>query len=228
MTYSTATKNLISVIIPCRNGTNYLAEAVAGINRQNMPVEIIVVDDHSTDETAELAESMGCRVIRHEVTRGQVAGKNTGLKAAKGEYVLFHDHDDVMAQGALAALYRELTSAPDTWLVMAKVQDFFSPELDEMAKRRVNIKAEPYYGLFTGAVLMRKNLFDYTGYFDEQLTAGEIITLMAKLKTLPWIKYKKIDVTTCNRRVHANNYGRTNADKEYKDYMKILRDNLRH
>jgi glycosyltransferase involved in cell wall biosynthesis len=47
-------RTLISVIIHCRNGANYLREAVAGIQRQNIPVEIFVVDDGSTDDTTRL------------------------------------------------------------------------------------------------------------------------------------------------------------------------------
>ena len=215
------------VIIPCHNGVNYLAEAVAGILRQGMAVEIIVVDDASTDGTAELAQRLPCRVIRHETTRGQIAGKNTGLKAAQGQYVLFHDHDDVMTEGALAEMYAALISDQDLYLVMAKARDFYSPELGEDARRQLKIKEAPYHGVLAGAVLMRRSLFDMIGYFDEQLKAGEIIELMSKIAALPQIKHIKMDIVASNRRLHAENYGRTNTDREYKDYLKILRANLR-
>ena len=216
----------ISVIIPCRNGTNYLAEAVAGIRKQEMPLEIIVVDDASTDATAALAESLHCRVIRHEATQGFVAGKNTGLKAAQGEFILFHDHDDVMNSGVLSTMYQELISDKDMYLVMAKARDFISPELDEEAMRQVQIKQEPYYGLYSGAILMRRNLFDCIGYFDEQLRAGDMIVLMTKIHE-KGVKYKKLDLVATNRRVHRTNYGRTHADVQYKDYAKNLRARLR-
>ena len=58
---------LISIIIPVKNGHKYLGEAIAGIRKQNMNVEILVVDDASTDDTALIAESLGCKVLRHEV-----------------------------------------------------------------------------------------------------------------------------------------------------------------
>jgi len=192
-----------------------------------MPLEIIVVDDASTDATAALAGRLSCRVLRHETMRGQVAGKNTGLQAAQGEYVLFHDHDDVMNEGALSKMRLELVADNDLYLVMAKVRDFFSPELDEETKRAVQIRTEPYYGLFTGAVLMRRSLFDLIGYFDEQITSGEIIALMAKMDAMAGVKHKKIDFIAANRRVHKTNYGLTHADKERQDYLKILRAKLR-
>jgi glycosyltransferase involved in cell wall biosynthesis len=216
---------MISVIIPCRNGENYLHEAITGIQRQNMPIEIIVVDDGSTDGTAHFAENAGCRVIRHEITRGQVAGKNTGIRAASGDYVMFHDHDDVMNPGALSMLYNELVADENLWLVMAKVQDFITPELSNEEKQKVITKKSPYYGLFTGAVLMRKALFDRIGLFDEKLDTGEIISLLKNMEKLH-LQYKKIDFVACNRRIHATNYGRTHAGKEYKDYSTVLRYNL--
>ena len=218
---------LISVIIPCRNGVNYLAEAVAGIRKQDMPLEIIVVDDASTDATAALAERLCCRVLRHETMRGQVAGKNTGLRAVHGGCVVFHDHDDVMNEGALSKMHQELIADMDVYMVMAKVRDFFSPELDEETKGRVRIRTEPYYGLFTGAVLMRRSLFDLIGYFDEQLNTGEIIALTAKMDAMAGVKHKKIDFVAANRRVHGTNYGLTHADKERQDYLKVLRAKLR-
>ncbi|MDR2051016.1 MAG: glycosyltransferase [Deltaproteobacteria bacterium] len=221
---------LISVIIPCRNGANYLAEAVAGIQRREMPVEItveiIVVDDGSTDSTAEIAENAGCRLIRHETTRGQVAGKNTGLRAALGEYVLFHDHDDVMNAGALAAMYQTLEADRELYLVMAKVRDFFSPELDDAERQKIRIREEAYHGLFTGAVLMRRALFERIGLFDESLNTGEIIVLLAKMEAMG-LKHEKIELVASRRRVHGANYGRTNKAKERLDYASALRARMR-
>jgi glycosyltransferase involved in cell wall biosynthesis len=187
-----------------------------------MPVEIIVVDDDSTDETARIAENAGCRVIRHEKTRGQVAGKNTGLRAANGEYVMFHDHDDVMNVGALYSMYQVLKSAPELYLVMAKVRDFLSPELCVVEMRKIKIREDAYHGLFTGAVLMRRALFDLTGSFNENLNTGEIISLMTKMDE-SGLKYKKVEFIASNRRVHGTNYGRTHTIKERIDYASVLR-----
>jgi glycosyltransferase involved in cell wall biosynthesis len=216
---------MISVIIPCRNGANYIAEAIAGIQRQNMAIEIIVVDDAGTDETAHIAVNADCRVIRHVVTRGQVAGKNTGIRAANGEFVIFHDHDDVMNADALRMLYNELAADKNLWMVMAGVRDFISPELSDEEKQKVVAKKFPYYGLLTGAVLMRKSLFDRIGFFDENLHTGEMISLLTNMDKLH-LQYKKINFVACNRRIHATNFGITDADKEYKDYFTVLRSNL--
>ena len=215
--------DLISIIIPVRNGANFIGEAIEHIKSQVMNVELIVVDDASDDETVSIAESYGCTIVRHDTRKGQVAGKNSGLKAAHGDFILFHDHDDVMRPGALDALYSSFDGS--TSAVEAMVQDFYSPGLSDAQKHMTPIKEEPYYGLFTGAILMRKSVFDIIGYFSETVTAGEIIDWEFKMKDHGLV-CKKIDFIATDRRVHSSNYGKTNRDVEFANYAALLRARL--
>ena len=214
--------DLISVIMPVKNGSKYIKEALNSVLAQKMKTEIIVVDDGSTDNTAEIAENMGCRVIKHDVSKGQVAAKNSGLKVANGEYVLFLDHDDVMKPDTLRRLYDELSGNDNLYMVMAKVQDFLSPDVTD---KNVSYKEEPYFGLFTGAVLMRKALFDKVGLFDESVHTGEIIELQHKM-TDAGLLMKKLDFTATMRRIHDTNFGRTASKQEFQNYAAILRKRL--
>lgn len=145
-------KSLISIIIPCKNGEKYIEETILAIKKQNMNTEIIVIDDGSIDNTANIAEILGSKVIQHETSKGPVVAKNSGLRAANGDFIMFHDADDVMNDNVLSILYKELESNSDISAVMAKVKDFFSLDLSEEEKQKTKIKSEPYYGLFTGAV----------------------------------------------------------------------------
>lgn len=214
---------LISVIIPVKNGANYLQEAIEGIKNQNMNVEIIVVDDGSTDNTAKIAQNEGCIVIKHDKCKGQVAAKNTGLKAAKGEYIMFHDHDDIMNPESLAKMYQELEKDSSIKAVMCKVKDFISPDSKD---NNANIKPEPYYGLFTGAVLIRAEVFNTIGEFNDNINTGEIIEWQSKM-TKNHFGIRKLDIVSTNRRVHNSNFGKTHQNKEYKDYASVLRAKLR-
>lgn len=216
---------LISVVMSVRNGSNYIKEAIEGIKRQKMNTEIIVVDNASEDNTVEIAESLGCKVIKHETDKGFVMGKNTGIKAAKGDYILFHDHDDILRDGALSHLLNELNNDKNISAVMAKVQDFFSPEISEEEKKTTLLKKEPFWGLYTGALLMRKELFDKIGLFDESLTAGDMLYLQHKMDEHN-LKIKKIDYVSCNRRIHNSNYGKTDRKNEFKNYASVLRAKL--
>lgn len=217
---------LISIIIPCKNGGNYLAEALEGIKKQNMNVEIIVINDGSTDKTEEIANKYGCKIISNATSLGPVKGKNQALKIAAGDYIMFHDHDDIMENGTLQKLYTELENNPELSAVMAKVQDFVSPEMTDEEKRKTAIKKEPYYGLFTGAVLIRKEVFDCIGLFDENVTAGEIIDWQGKMKKHS-LKIKKLDFVATKRRLHTSNFGKTQQKTEFKDYTTLLRAKLK-
>ena len=216
--------NLISVIIPVKNGSNYLREALESLGRQGMNLEIIVVDDGSTDETASIASECGCVVLSHPVSKGQVAAKNTGLRSAKGEYVLFLDHDDVMREGALRVLYDAIEADPDVSAVQAKVKDFISPEIGAMPGTVV--KPDAYYGLFTGAILIRRKVFDTIGPFSESLHTGEIIEWSTKMSAAGFA-IKKIDLVSTDRRIHRTNFGKTDGKVEFKDYASVLRERLK-
>ena len=208
---------LISIIIPCKNGSNYLSEALEGIKAQEMNTEVIVVDDGSSDNTSQIAREYGCRVIRNEQSKGPVKAKNDALKIAQGEFILFHDHDDIMTNGALQRLYDEFEE--DISAVQAKVKDFLSPDCSD---KNTAVKPEAYYGLFTGAILIKKEVFDIIGDFDESVTAGEIIDWQGKMQKNN-LKIKKIDFVSTNRRLHSTNFGKTQQKTEFKDYAALLR-----
>ena len=181
-------------------------------------MEILVVDDGSEDGTAALAREEGCRVLVHPRTSGPVVAKNTGLAAATGDYVMFMDSDDRMRKGVLPLLCRELEADPAVSAVQAKVQDFLSPDCPAGPQ----IRPEPYYGLFTGAVLIRRDVFDEIGPFPASLQAGEMIDWSGRMERKGLI-IKKIDLISTDRRIHGSNFGRTHRDVEFKDYAALLR-----
>ena len=90
-------RGLVSVIIPAHNAGAWLGETLASVTAQTYgDLEIIVVDDGSSDTTAQLAESLGATVVR---TRGAGPGgaRNAGMAAANGEFLQFLDADDLLA-----------------------------------------------------------------------------------------------------------------------------------
>ena len=214
---------LISVIMPVKNGERYIREALDSLRRQPFNLEIIVVDDGSSDNTAAIAREYGCKVLTHPESKGPVIAKNTGLEAVMGDFILFMDHDDRMREGTLQILYSTLVDNPDVSAVEAKVQDFPSPECD---LSRLVLRPEPYYGLFTAAILIRKSAFDIIGPFPTNLVAGEMIVWNDSMERNNLI-IKKIDWVSTDRRVHENNFGRQRRNDEFKDYAAVLRARLR-
>lgn len=213
----------VSVIIPSYNGEKYIKETIESIQKQNFEHEIIVIDDMSEDNTVKIAKSMGCKVIVNQKHKGQVAGKNTGIKAAKYPLWLTIDQDDMLAENSLQTLYNEMQKSPDNMIIMAQLKDFCSPETPEQKKF---CKPAPFYGILTGSTLFKKEVFNIIGDFREDIITGDVIDLTNRLLHAG-IEIKKIPFISCHRRIHSHNYGRTNQKDEYKDYAKILRERIK-
>lgn len=216
-------QNLISIIIPAYNGEKYIKDCILSIQQQNMNTEIIVIDDISTDKTVEIAREMGCTVVVNDVHKGQVAGKNTGIRLAKGKYWLTIDQDDMLVPGALQKLVEEMEKSSAHYIIMAQLKDFCSPDTPEQAKF---VKPKPFRGILTGSTLFKKEIFDIVGDFREDIITGDVIDLTNRLKQAG-IEITNVDFVTCARRIHDANYGRTNQKDEYKDYAKVLRERMR-
>lgn len=217
---------LVSIIMPVRNGSNYLAEALKAIKSQNIDLEIILVDDSSTDDTVQIARNFGCVVLQHSISKGPVVAKNSGLKIARGKYFMFHDHDDVMNEGSLALMLQEMQANDELFAVIAQLKDFISPELSQEESKKLIIRSDSYSGLFSGAILMKREIFDVVGLFDESIKAGEIIDWQSRIN-LHNLPTKKIEHVSSNRRIHNSNFGKNNKSSEYKDYASILRSKLK-
>ena len=100
----------VSIIVPCYNAGSFLRETLDSTLRQTVAAaEVILVDDGSTDDSAAIAESYGppVRVIR-QANQGESVARNAGLAAARGEYIVFLDADDVLAPGLLEAQLHSL------------------------------------------------------------------------------------------------------------------------
>ena len=215
-------QDLISVVIPSFNGEKYIKETIESIKKQSFAHEIIVIDDISSDSTADIAKSLGCRVIVNETHKGQVAGKNTGIKEAKGNYWLTIDQDDMLTDNALTVLYNEMVKNSDNKIVMGQLKDFCSPDTPEQKKY---CKPNPFYGILTGTTLFKKDVFDLIGNFREDIITGDVIDLTNRL-LINNIDIVKLPYVCCSRRIHNRNYGRTNQKDEYSDYAKILRERM--
>ena len=113
----------ISVIIPAFNASAYLREAVDSVRAQSRPPdEVIVVDDCSTDDTAEIARQAGARVLRHASNRGTYAALNTGIRASCGQFVAHQAADDIWHPDHLAHVVPLLERFPQAGVACSGVR----------------------------------------------------------------------------------------------------------
>jgi len=165
---ATGAAPLVSVIVPVYNGEKYLREAVESIRRQPHPhVEIIVVDDGSTDQSVDLAESLGppVRLIR-QPHRGLPAAHNQGLAVSGGELIAFLDCDDLWTEDKLSIQLALLREHPGIDIVLGHTRRMWTAASgdDGTLTRHVS---EPVLALALGAALVRRSVFDTVSTFDE-------------------------------------------------------------
>lgn len=128
---------LVSVVIPCYNYGHYLPEAVHSVLAQpGVELEVIVVDDCSTDDSATVAERLAAqhpqvRLIRNPVNKRHIATYNTGLAEVTGDYVVLLSADDQLAPGALGRAAAVFEAHPRVSLVYGQVLTFADAPLPQ-------------------------------------------------------------------------------------------------
>lgn len=126
---TSARESTVSVIIPCYNGARFVGTTIASALRQtHAPLEIIVVDDGSTDDSAAIARAYGhpVRVIQ-QTNQGESSARNVGIATAQGRYLAFLDADDLLDERALEVLLDAVRDVPDGVACMGCAQFSHDP-----------------------------------------------------------------------------------------------------
>jgi glycosyltransferase involved in cell wall biosynthesis len=163
---------LISCIVPVYNGELYLGEAIDSILAQTYrPLEIIVVDDGSTDATADVAASYGGRLrCVRQSNAGPGAARNHGLTLVRGEFVAFLDADDLWHAEKLACQMACFARRRDLNLCITHTQHIWIPELKPEADRlRDHAVSRPLPAYLLQSLLARRIAFERVGFFDSTL-----------------------------------------------------------
>ena len=198
---------LISCIVPVHNGESYLAEALDSIRQQTYQrLEIIVVDDGSTDATAELIGSYDQQIrCLRQPHSGPGVARNLGLRAARGSLVAFLDADDLWHPQKLARQLACFTARPSLNLCLTHLQNFWIPELTKAAQRfRTHRFAKPLPGYAPQTVMARRSLFETVGLFDPALQPADDLDWFIRAAEQN-TEMKLIPDVLVYRRVHREN-----------------------
>ena len=163
------------MIVPVYNMGRYLPDAVASIEEQRFDgVEIVVVDDGSTDETPEVIASLGDRVVAvRQRNRGPAAARNRGIEQARGELFGFLDADDLWPAGKLAHQLDRLALDPELDVVLGRIQ-YVALDGGEVPDVEFEDQdAKTLIHVHLGSGLYRRRAFERIGTFDQSLRFSE-------------------------------------------------------
>ncbi|MDV2495302.1 MAG: glycosyltransferase [bacterium] len=175
----------VSIIIPVLNGERTIGDCLVSLLKMDYPSElreILVVDNGSTDRTAEIVKSFPVRYLQEE-RPGPSAARNKGIEASTGKILAFTDADCVVTTGWLQELVRGFDSE-ETGVVVGEMVPYppQTPAERYTAMRKprmyVHTSSHPNFPWFeTGNVAFRRKVFDHIGLFDPQILTGEDVDI---------------------------------------------------
>jgi glycosyltransferase involved in cell wall biosynthesis len=214
----------VSIVIPTFNCARYLPEAVASAQAEGGALELIVVDDGSTDETASVVERLGGDVIvLRQAHAGISAARNRGVAQARGEYLAFLDADDLVVPGRLALQVAHLTGAGAPDLSFGAVEEFVSPDLPADQQARFQPRGR-MRGRVAGALLLRRETFVRVGPFDAAWRVGEFADWSMRAADAG-LRAADLPDVVLRRRLHGSNIGVRQPEARV-DFARIMKGAL--
>lgn len=216
---------LVSCIVPVFNGEKYLAEALDSIIQQTyQPLEIIVADDGSTDETPTVVARYGdqIRCLRQNNSGVSIA-RNLGLSVARGEFVAFLDADDLWHPDKLERQMARFEARPELDLCVTHLQNFWIPELEEEKTRFQNHRlAEVLPGFAMQTLVARRAFFEKVGGFNAAFKMGEDIEWFLRAAEQGAVMELLPDLLV-RRRLHENNLSMHPGTRMQKGLLEIVK-----
>lgn len=216
---------LVSVIIPVFNGEKYVAQTIDSIKAQSWQnIEIVAVDDGSTDGTAEILKADAAVKYIHQNNGGVGVALNTGVEHSSGAFIAGLDADDLWHPLKIELQMKVLSDSPDIDMVFSFVEQFISPELDEAAKSNIQCPEGSAPGISICTILARRETFLQVGTFRDNLQVGQFLDWYLRAKEAG-LKDQMLPQALLRRRLHKSNMGFVKKDAR-SDYARIIKASL--
>lgn len=169
----------ISIIIPVYNGARFLAETLESVAGQTYrPLEVVVVDDGSTDQSAQIVAEAQQRLdlpilYYHQDNQGASVARNKGIQMAQGEIIAFLDADDLWLPGKVARQVDYLLEHKEAGGVVCRTEYFLEPGTEWPPTLNRNVYDQSPTAFIPSALTVRRTVFEQVGPFDPTLRTGE-------------------------------------------------------
>ena len=216
---------LVSVIIPVYNGARYLRAALESVFAQTYcSFEVVVVDDGSTDDSGDIAQSFPeVRYMRQE-NQGVAAARNNAIEAARGEFFAFLDQDDLWTPEKLRVQVSHLLSHPDLGYTLTHQQFFLDPGATLPAWFRKELLASVHTGWVLGTLVVRRTAFEQVGNFATGYSAANDSDWFFRAKAAE-VPMAVVPELLLLKRIHgANDSGR--SKEILSELLKVVKSSL--
>ena len=218
---------LISIIIPVYNCEKYISEAIQSIlNQTYKPIEVIVIDDGSTDNTAKIAKKFTPDIkYIYQPKSGSAAARNRGIKIANGDAFAFLDADDIWIPNKLTLQSDAIRHDNSINIVSCYVQEFLSPEINDPQIEKKYCSQNPMPGYSSIAMLITRETFFQVGLFKENLPIAAFIDWFSRAKEKK-LNIKILPDILAKRRIHKNNKWITSSSNKKSIILGILKESI--
>lgn len=210
---------LVSVIMAAYNAAEHIGEALDSVLAQDwQPLEVVVVDDGSTDDTAAIVGRYPEVVYVHQENQGPSAARNAAVERSSGELVANFDSDDLLPSTRISDQARYLLAHPEIGAVFGRQEWMNAPEW--MARDAVYGDVD---GIPLSSVMFRREVFFELGGYDTSFVHGEDMDLLMRMRE-QGIEYQVIPEIVLYRRYQASSL--TGGRPSHEPLLRSLRAKL--
>ena len=216
----------VSVVMPVYNAERFLEDAIGSVLQQNYsPLQLIVVDDGSTDGTGEIARRFEEVCYLRQENAGPSAARNKGIAAADGAILAFLDSDDRWTPDKLTCQIGHMMQHPEHLFTIAQFRYFLEPGCPIPSSFKPELLERELVGRIPSTLVARRAAFEKVGEFDTSLRTGEDVDWFARAKDLE-VPMAVIPKVLLHKRVHDQNAS-ADAAANTPLLMKVLQQSIR-
>lgn len=203
------TSPLVSVVVPAFNAEPFLDAALEAILVQDYPrLEVIVVDDGSTDGTADLVRRRDSVILVQQANAGPSAARNAGMERSRGDFVTFCDADDLFRPHKVSAQVGYLQENSDIGCVLVQHETFLAdgvPRPDWLTDET---------GVQPQSALVRRSVIEQVGGFDPDYRLTEGLEWLSRMRDAG-VRIGVLAQVCVDRRIHADNLSHQRAGLQH-------------
>lgn len=217
---------LVSVIIPVYNGEKYVVQALESVFKQDyQPFEVILVDDGSTDRTAQIIGKYDNVQFIYQANQGVASARNTGVAASSGEIIAFLDSDDFWPSNRLTVTIKYLDRHPEVGYVLGKQMMFVEQDCTTPPWMKAEWFKEPQDASNTAVLVARRLTFDRVGLFNTDYGSGEDTEWFVRASEAG-VPMARLPEIVLYRRIHGDNLSVQMIQMQKANLMKIARESI--